>query len=329
MKIISSLLFLFAFISLSAQSNLPTITFEDIRIIPHDQAFQETKIGGLSGITRGMQTGEYLAVADKPDARYYTITIDKEFEITFKGLTYTLPKKGENESLRIHPVTKDLYIADERNRKTCLFKNQLDGQSPDEIKVPKKFKKMRQNSGFEGMTFSDDGKRLVLGLESALITESNCGITDKVSGITRILELDVEGKAVAEYAYPLLNLAEKGLNGNGLTELLHWKEDLFLVLERAYFPILKKNSIRIYLIDLAKADNVQDLNICELTEQTQILQPVLLFDFDTAIQAGQLKRVDNAEGMCWSHDKSKLIIVTDNNFNTKQETQFIQLSFKE
>lgn len=328
MKITSFFLILFAINSLSAQSHLPTIRFEDIKIIPHDQAFQKTKIGGLSGITRGLQVDEYLVVADKPNARYYTVTINEEFEIAFQGLTYTLPKKGENESLRIHPATKVLYIADERNRKTSLLKNQLDGQSPDVIKLPKKFKKMRQNSGFEGMTFSDDGKRLFLGLESALITESNCGITDKVSGITRILELDLAGKAVAEYAYPLLNLANKGLSGNGLTELLHWKEDLLLVLERAYFPILKKNSIRIYLINLAEADNIQHLNICDLPDDTKILHPILLFDFEKAISEGQLKRIDNAEGMCWSHDKSQLIIVTDNNFNASQETQFVQLSFK-
>ena len=129
--------------------------------------------------------------------------------------------------------------------------------------------------------------------------------------------------------YESAGLDSLGEGGNGITELVYWKDQKLLVLERAYFPHLGRNSVRIYLVDLASAKNVGQENICKNLDRSWLLEPELLWNADDDIKSGKLKRIDNMEGMCWGSSKSELWLVSDNNFNTRQQTQIIRLKVQE
>ena len=93
-----------------------------------------------------------------------------------------------------------------------------------------------RNRGFEGLTLTPDGRRLVAALQSPLQQDGNAST---VGQNTRLLFFDVEngspthGRVVAEYVYQLT------LNGNAATnrqtlasEILALNSETFLVLER-------------------------------------------------------------------------------------------------
>ena len=93
-----------------------------------------------------------------------------------------------------------------------------------------------RNRGFEGLTLTPDGRRLVAALQSPLQQDGNANVLGRN---TRLLFFDVEagspthGRMVAEYVYQLT------LNGNAATnrqtlasEILALNSETFLVLER-------------------------------------------------------------------------------------------------
>ena len=82
----------------------------------------------------------------------------------------------------------------------------------------------------------------------------------------------------------------------------------------------------IFLVDLKKATDLSKKSICDLKPKTRLLLPRLLFDFEDPIKQGLLNKIDNVEGMTLSHDRKHLILVTDNNFRSSQETQIIVLA---
>lgn len=93
-----------------------------------------------------------------------------------------------------------------------------------------------RNRGFEGLTLTPDGRRLVAALQSPLQQDGNASVLGRN---TRLLFFDVEagsptyGRMVAEYVYPLT------LNGNAASnrqtlasEILALNSETFLVMER-------------------------------------------------------------------------------------------------
>ncbi len=126
------------------------------------------------------------------------------------------------------------------------------------------------NRGFEGMTLSHDGKRVILLLQSGLIQDGG-----KKSQVARILVLDSEsGKPLAEYAYPFddaheINAGARLSPGDALsqknlciTEIAAINDHQFLVLERdnrgANGSLDPKAAIQkcVYVIDLDGATNL-------------------------------------------------------------------------
>lgn len=94
----------------------------------------------------------------------------------------------------------------------------------------------RNNRGFEGLTVTPDGKRLVTVLQSPLVQDGGRANTSQNS---RVLFFDIEpgsatyGKAVAEYIYPLtLNGDAAGNRQTILSEVLAVNQNTFLVSER-------------------------------------------------------------------------------------------------
>ena len=102
--------------------------------------------------------------------------------------------------------------------------------------------------------------------------------------------------------------------------------DHLLVLERA-FVLGSGFSARLYRIATHAADTTNTLAIDTLTQGNHRAAPkILVLDF---AQLG-LKTVDNLEAMTWGprlpNGDRVLLLVSDNNFNPAEVTQFIALA---
>jgi hypothetical protein len=101
--------------------------------------------------------------------------------------------------------------------------------------------------------------------------------------------------------------------------------DRMLVLERAY-ATGAGNSLRLYEIDTRDATDVLDIDALAAGSHRPAAK-TLVADF---AQLG-LSRLDNTEGMCWGpalpDGKRLLVVVSDDNFNPLQTTQFAAFEY--
>lgn len=191
---------------------------------------------------------------------------------------------------------------------------------------------VQENLGFESLTLepitlaaaSGDPFRLFAATESALIQDRLSPDSEEVPRI-RLLHYLISDIAppllVAEHLYPLAP-APKGTIDYGLSELLALDtEGHFLSLERSYG--LLGFSAQIYQLTLGGATDTS--NIASLKGDISRLDPVkkkLLLDLS---RLGIY--VDNLEGMTLGSrlpdGSQSLVLVSDDNFNDVQVTQFL------
>jgi hypothetical protein len=224
------------------EANISSIKFLDEYVMPLNQTFQNTVVGGLSGIDYDVKQNQYYLISDDPSqfspARIYTAQIDiKENKIDtvrITGVTYILQENGkqypkygtdksvkpDGESVRYNPLSKQLIWSSEGER---LFKNgdttivqpsltfiSTDGKFLDTIAMPKGFhftkteNGPRKNALFEGLTYADGYKTLYASLEEPLYQDGPQAAFEYDKALTRILKFDVATKKnVAQYAYNL------------------------------------------------------------------------------------------------------------------------------
>jgi len=224
------------------ETSISSVKFLDEYIMPLNPIFQNTVVGGLSGIDYDVKQNEYYMISDDPSqhspARIYTAQIDiKENKIDtvrVTGVTYILQENGkpypkygsdktvkpDGESVRYNPLTKQLLWSSEGER---LFKDgdttivqpsltfiSTDGKFLDTIPMPKGFHFTKTESGprknalFEGLTYADQYKTLYASLEEPLYQDGPQAAFEYDKALTRILKFDVAAKKnIAQYAYNL------------------------------------------------------------------------------------------------------------------------------
>ncbi len=170
---------------------------------------------------------------------------------------------------------------------------------------------LRTNFGFEAMGASLDGKSWILGSESWLAQD-----TENISRLQKYQMKEAWVLQPTESAFYYLNF-ERGFL-NGLTEILNWKDDRWLFLERTV-----------------------DLEGNEITTPGQILEarisgqdPVRghqVLDFKK-LKAKNVAFKGNYEAMVLGPDHAQgriLIVANDNNFEKKAATQFLFFAVKD
>ena len=328
--------------------------------VPNDKMVDGTLVGGLSGIDYDPAADLWYIISDdksdKNPARFYTakLAFDKthlasveiEHAVTLlqaDGQPFPNAKAGgevpDPESIRRDPETGNLWWTSEGDRKLGLSPflrvAAADGKQAGEVVTPEIFAMNkdqeigpRHNLGFEGLSFAPDGKSVWLAMESALYRDGPIA-TSSAGAIARLTRLDREGEVLAQYAYPLdpIQAVPTGKNGdNGVSEILALDEQRALVLERSGVEGddgVWKMYIRIYAIDTTGATDIAA--VPSLTSANYI--PVakrLVIDLAKTAEAGP---IDNIEGMSWgptlADGKRSLVLVSDNNFNPAQITQFL------
>ncbi len=341
--------------AISAQTGA-TLTFIGQARFETGTTFGETEVGGLSGLEYIPLLDSYVALSDdhapNRKVRVYELSIDlsngalDDGDVVFTHVTTLLnpdelPFAGERvdpEAIRFAPASLTLYWASEGNANNLvapsLREMTLSGRFVRELSAPPLFGPtadgtagVRHNLAFESLSLSWDGKKLFTATENALRQDGPSASGDD-SSPSRIVEFDIAtGLAERQFIYvtdPVTPPAAPAnrFNTNGLVAMLAVSDTRFLMVERSLS--LAGFVIKLYLGNIANATDVSGLDRIE-GQDIQVVEKQLLLDL-----TGLEITLDNIEGMTFGPDlpngERSLILVSDNNFNEIQVTQFLAFS---
>lgn len=262
--------------------------------------------------------------------------------VEIEGVTLLRGRDGETfgeriidgEGIALTPQ-RTLLISSEgninRGTSPSIREFRLDGRELHEYHLPNRWLPrkdephgVRHNQAFEAMTIFPGGQSFVTATENALLQdgpETDVGQDSRV----RISRLDRRsGKLEAEHVYvvePVVAapVTADAFRTNGLVELIALTETELLALERS-FSLGVGNSIRLYLISTANADDVSRLSSLAGRANPRPVAKRLLIDF-----ANLDISPDNVEGMALGprleDGRRVLALVSDDNFSPLQTTQ--------
>jgi hypothetical protein len=333
-------------------------------VIPYNLQFNETTVGGLSGIDYDPEKNEYYFISDdrsdKNPSRFYTAQIvinkDKIDTVIFLTSTFLKDRNGnfypnstqdpfhtpDPEAMRYNPKTNTFFWSSEGERiikpeKTVLENpavsiinpqgNFIDTfQLPSQLLMSAREQGPRQNGVFEGLTFLDDYKSLLVSVEEPLLQDGPAAGTGDSSGIIRMIKFNIESKKpVAQYAYKIDPVAHAPITAgafkiNGISDILSIGNSQLLVVERSYSTGRLSCTIKVYLADLARAENIQNIETLQAEKGIKLIHKKLLLDTDNL---GIF--IDNIEGVTFgptlSNGKKSLLFIADNNFNPLERAQ--------
>lgn len=318
-----------------------------VRVLPKAGEIQGTAVGGLSGLDYHSVADRWLAVSDDKSehgaARAYVVRLDYDAQqvgpariegmITFRqpdGRNYpdrvTQAARGgelpDFESLRIDLVDGTLWYSSEGDRllgiQPFVRHAAREGSHLGDLPLPARFRFSsdglvgpRANLVFEGLSFTPDGHSLWVALEAPLIEDGPIP-TPEHGALTRFTRFSRGGQEQEQLLYPLDPIPVAPALGkfadNGVSEILAMKDGRLLVVERS---------------GSQGADGAYRFHVrLYLAEGMGTATKHLLVNFDDLRPEGS----DNLEGISWGrklpngHDT--LVLVSDDNFNATQSTQF-------
>ncbi|MEV4760392.1 esterase-like activity of phytase family protein [Micromonospora sp. NPDC049559] len=318
-------------------------------------------VGGLSGIDYNAAKDRWYAISDDRSehlpARFYTFDLD----VTATGLgeprvtDITLLKRPDGkfypkgsvdpEAIRFDPAAGDLTWTSEGERlvptdgtaptlvSPGAYRSTTGGASTAELTQPAVLAASagetgpRRNLALEGLTLSANGNGVITAMEGPLLQDGAEPTPTSGAPVRVTLHSKATGQPVNQLVYQLDPVPAASPTGgaasNGVTEILAVDNSHYLVLERAYIEGAG-NSVRLYEMDIARATNV--LNTPSLAGVTYTpTTKRLLVDFG----AFGLGTVDNIEGMGWGptlpNGERTLVLVSDDNFSSSQQTRFVAL----
>ncbi|MCB0497578.1 MAG: esterase-like activity of phytase family protein [Cyclobacteriaceae bacterium] len=272
---------------------IDTLVFCGLDSIAFNASFNGVVIEELSGIEYTVHSNNYLLLPQsKKNTHLFVAKIQtgNKFSVSVDSLIFLSVPQLEGESVRINPADKHMYIAEEEDNKSFIYKV----DKKNELKKIFSSKgKLRHNKGYEGLCFSPDGTTMYIGLESPL-----------KGNISTITAVNLETGKQKVYNYSLDILEHDTKSDNGITEILTLNDTTLIVVERTYMGPKYGNSIRIYKAVIPQSGN-------------EIIKEKLLTNFSAS------PYIDNIEGVTFSASGKELIFVSDNNGNPRQRTLFI------
>ncbi len=349
-------------------TEISKIEFIGAATLPQKSTFQNTEIGGLSGITYDAKKNLYYAISDdrgqKAPARFYTLKIDlskgslKNSDVVPVGVTTLLNKDNqpfpadETDTEGIALTNKDtVFISSEGDVKKLInpFIQEFslaNGQLLTTLPVPNKFlpdknRKLgiRNNLAFESLSITPDNQRLFTATENALI-QDGAAAKPKLGSYCRILQYNLLTKLPEkEFLYKtepvpeIFNLG--GRFASGLPDLLALdNQGNFLSIERSFTGL--GFAVSLFQVSLAGADEIQKIDSL-LAVDFQKIKPVkkkLLLDLRAlSVLFNKLDiLLDNIEGLTLGPSlpdgQRSLILISDNNFNSVQRQQILAFKLK-
>jgi hypothetical protein len=333
------------------------------------QKFQETPVGGLSALTYDRQNNKFYAISDdrsqKAPARFYTLDLKLNAahqieKVTVEGVTLLKNERGETyppnttdtEGIALSP-RGTVFISSEgiSRRKIAPWIKEFDlktGQVKTNLPLPQRYlpnppeqadappRGVQDNLGFEALTINvnslikEDPFRLFTATESTLLQDNTSKKTEEPAR-SRLLHYVInpigDPVLVAEHLYLLAPTPSDAI-ANGLTELLALeKEGYWLSLERTFG--LSGFGAKIFqIVNSDSSDTSRFLSLPENSNSLQPLRKQLVLDLSTlGID------LDNLEGMTLGprlpDGSPTIILVSDDNFQSEQVTQFLLFRLQE
>jgi hypothetical protein len=326
--------------------------------------FQDTAVGGLSGLDYDARRDVWILASDdrsaESPARFYTARLSydaqafRAVDLTgvhafkqaggndYPGVYDYLYRGGEIadvEAVRADPRDGSMWYTSEGSRPLGLapFVKHADndGAQPAALPQPAMFNIKRgtdtgprDNLSFEGLSFAPDGNSLWVAMEAPLYQDGKPP-TPTQGAYSRITRYARDGRVLGQYAYPIDAIPAVPAAGraadNGVSEILAESGGRLLVLERSAVQGEDgnyRNYIRLYEADPVGASDVQ-AQVPLKEGQFVPLSKRLVLNLNTL----GLGRLDNLEGMAWGprlpNGHASLVMVSDDNFNKKQVTQFL------
>ncbi len=330
------------------------INFLSEYIVSDNLIIDNTVVGGLSGVD--YYNGKYYLVCDDPNnPRVYEAKIDIDNEkisnITFEKVIIVsdTSKYFDLESGRYDPDSNQILLTSEghilRNKDPLFFSINTSGIIQNTFQIPEAFnsnsiQKPRHNGTLEGLCLASDKKGYWIGMELPLELDGPEPQVTSTKSPVRITYVDAKTKQEErQFAYFLEPVDKEPMGDfsvNGLTDLVQYNANTFLILERSYSSGLgnQGNVIKIYEADVSSATNT--IKISSLNDTKYIpAKKKLLLNFEKIREKLTDNSVDNIEGIAFgpklSNGNQSLILVSDNNFNVlgKQLNQFILLELIE
>lgn len=331
--------------------------------VPNALQVGGTAVGGLSGIDYDAARGTWVLISDdrsdKNPARFYTARLqyDQAAFAPVQVLAATTLRQADGsaypgrasatasspvpdpESIRIDPRDGSLWWTSEGDRSLGLdpFVMHADasGRALGALPLPAAFRMSptqatgtRNNLALEGLSFSADGASLWAAMEAPLYQDGPVP-TPTAGAHSRLLQYSRSGAVLRQVAYPvdpIQAVPGSGKNAdNGLSEMLAVDDHRFLVLERSGVQgsdDLYRMYIRLYEIDTEGATDVSGMASLASGGFTPVRKRLVL-----NLNTLGLRTVDNIEGMAWgprlANGHRSLVMVSDNNFNDTQISQFL------
>lgn len=340
--------------------SLPFLRFIGQQQLAYKQQFQETTVGGLSGIDYDADTDTWVVVSDDRSdynaARFYTAKFDydeKAFnEVVLNDVVYFTQQNQELypsrkqggdvpdiEDIRFDSMDDSIWYISEGDRRLQLnpFIRQTtrEGEFIRELPIPSMFvmkakQKLgpRNNLAFEGLSFSHDRQSLWVAMEAPLWQDGEVP-TPTAGAMVRLTQYSREGEVMNQVAYPVDAIPEAPGKGkfadNGVTAMLALDDVRFLVVERAAVQNEAgqyHNFIRLYAADISQASDISAIESLAVDEFQAATKQLLL-----ELNPSNSPVPDNIEGIAWGPEldngNKSLVLVSDDNFNRKQVTQFL------
>jgi len=232
--------------SFAQSSSISKLKFIDEYVIPFNQSFRNTSIGGLSGVDYDDQKDSYYVLSDDRSdvnpARFYTTKIrlsQKGIDtVLFSDVHFLLNDKGEKyasfkqhpelavdpEDIRYNRKTGQITWSSEGERIITEKENiitspsilfaRINGDFISTLPLPSNLVPRptesgpRRNGTLEGISYTNDFKTLFAALEEPLYEDGPRADNVKSSSWSRIYQLDLKSnKTVAQYAYLLESVA--------------------------------------------------------------------------------------------------------------------------
>lgn len=327
------------------------IRFLDDYVIAEDLEIDGTKVGGLSGIE--YKDGKYYLVCDHPgNPRIYgseikikdnlidTVQIS-EVIILNREAGFLKANTLDLEAIRIDNenivLTSEGAIKQNQNPSIIIINS--NGEFIKNFEIPNYFsaygvQKPRNNGVFEGLTKDFNNEGFWVGMELPLIKDGSKPKLFPTQSPIRITHFNsTTGEADNQFVISLENISKIPWNYfavNGLTELLQYAPNKFLVIERAFSAGhgSNGNTVRIFKVNAENATNTLELESLKNARYNRATKE-LVFDFKSVKKKLTEGIIDNIEGMTFGPDlpngNKSLILISDNNFNSlgKQLNQVI------
>ncbi|MEQ4723634.1 esterase-like activity of phytase family protein [Nonomuraea sp. B19D2] len=330
--------------------------------LPHLMRFEETTVGGLSGIDRDPATGTWYFVSDDRwrynPARFYTGLLDIDREtgeftgVRLTGVTtltradgtpypaYGKPGSADPESIRYDPWRRQLLWGDEGDRPDTrsptipispsgVRSADIQGRNVGELRVPANLRLTdtesgpRRNFGFEGLAVTARG---IAAVTEGPRYEDGPVPTVERGAPARLTVWSRRGSVRGQYAYPLDPLPVAPIPPDGAADT--GVSEILAIDDHRYLALERSwiqgvdYRVKLYEIDLRAATNV--LNRDDLS-QGGPYRPVtkrLVRDLGAFRPP-----VQNLESMAWgprlASGECTLVIGSDDNFDQRETTKFL------